>query len=215
MAGVRWPEADWALGFLQPVTKGAFGARGLACTRSVSPSELPPHATAHREPGGRRGAGAARLQEDEDLRFLRPYFAKVQAVDANMFDLSVTMVHPATAAEAFRPHYDITLSDHILTRASVGGLTVRRAAVLCGCRPSVRPWVVTRLIDANHTMRRDPGPAPRVSSLVARPARTCGCAAGLPFDTSISAGDSAALAKCCVAREAHARLVGWPCLAGG
>jgi hypothetical protein len=106
------------------------------------PSELPPPATARREPGGGRGAGAARLQEDADLRFLRPYFAKVQAVDANMFDLSVTMVHPATAPEAFRPHYDITLSDHILTRAAVGGLTVRPAAASCGCRPPIQLWVV-------------------------------------------------------------------------
>lgn len=63
--------------------------------------------------------------EDEDLRFLQPYFARVQAIDANVFDLSVTMVHPATNAEAFRPHYDITLSDHIKHRASIGGLTVR------------------------------------------------------------------------------------------
>ena len=67
--------------------------------------------------------------DDEDLRFLQPYFAKVQAVDANVFDLSVTMVHPATNAEAFRPHYDLTLSDHIKHRASIGGLTVR--ATLC------------------------------------------------------------------------------------
>ena len=72
-----------------------------------------------------RYAGSRRLEDDDDLRFLQPYFAKVQAIDANVFDLSVTMVFPATAAEAFRPHYDITLSDHINHRASVGGLTVR------------------------------------------------------------------------------------------
>ena len=70
-------------------------------------------------------AGLRRLTDDEDLRFLQPYIAKVQAIDANVFDLSVTMVHPATNAEAFRPHYDITLSDHINHRASIGGLTVR------------------------------------------------------------------------------------------
>ena len=69
--------------------------------------------------------GLRRLTDDEDLRFLQPYIAKVQAIDANVFDLSVTMVHPATNAEAFRPHYDITLSDHINHRASIGGLTVR------------------------------------------------------------------------------------------
>ncbi|KAK9839845.1 hypothetical protein WJX81_005462 [Elliptochloris bilobata] len=71
-------------------------------------------------------AGSRRLAVDDDLRFLQPYFAKVQALDANVFDLSVTMVHPATAAEAFRPHYDITLSDHVQHRASVGGLSVIR-----------------------------------------------------------------------------------------
>ena len=73
--------------------------------------------------------GLRRLVEDEDLRFLQPYIAKVQAIDANVFDLSVTMVHPATNAEAFRLHYDITLSDHINHRASIGGLTVRNQPV--------------------------------------------------------------------------------------
>ena len=77
-------------------------------------------------------AGLRRLTDDEDLRFLQPYIAKVQAIDANVFDLSVTMVHPATNAEAFRPHYDITLSDHINHRASIGGLTVRASL---WCRP--------------------------------------------------------------------------------
>ena len=78
-------------------------------------------------------AGLRRLVDDEDLRFLKPYIAKVQAIDANVFDLSVTMVHPATNAEAFRPHYDITLSDHINHRASIGGLTVRASL---WCKPT-------------------------------------------------------------------------------
>jgi len=40
----------------------------------------------------------------------------------NAWDISVTMVRGSKYAEAFRPHYDRTLTDHMAHTASIGGL---------------------------------------------------------------------------------------------
>ncbi|KAK9821737.1 hypothetical protein WJX81_000585 [Elliptochloris bilobata] len=70
--------------------------------------------------------GVRQLRDHPALGYLYTYFERVRHRDMNAWDISVTMVHGSSNAEAFRPHYDRTLTDHMLTTANVGGLKVVR-----------------------------------------------------------------------------------------
>ena len=65
------------------------------------------------------------LRDHPALGFLYSYFQRVRKSDMNAWDISVTMVHGGGNAEAFRPHYDRTLTDHMRTTANIGGLQAR------------------------------------------------------------------------------------------
>ena len=84
-----------------------------------------------------RGPGVRQLRDHPTLGFLYSYFERVRKSDMNAWDISVTRVHGGSNAEAFRPHYDRTLTDHIRTTANVGGLQARMRAA--GGRPAQAP----------------------------------------------------------------------------
>lgn len=67
------------------------------------------------------------LRDHPVLGFLYEYFKRVRHADMNAWDISVTMVRGSKYAEAFRPHYDRTLTDHMAHTASIGGLKARAA----------------------------------------------------------------------------------------
>lgn len=90
--------------------------------------------SAARERAGSCGAGVRALRDHPTLGFLYSYFERVRRRDMNAWDISVTMVHSSSNAEAFRPHYDRTLTDHMHQTASIGGLKARFTHPVPRCR---------------------------------------------------------------------------------
>lgn len=108
----------------------AFTLRGCSCGRVLGKALL---SQAAQSAAGklccmlsRRSAcaGIRAFRDHPAVGFLYPYFERVRLRDMNAWDISVTMVHASSNAEAFRPHYDRTLTDHMMHTASIGGLRV-------------------------------------------------------------------------------------------